>query len=203
MKGCLQAVLLCQLLGYASTELQCSVWSAFNLLLLQPLFLTCLSRTDNIAVCLDGLLHNVTCSVFHCQEHTWGFMVKILWGISSSCAEVAPQAQHDLQPTAAFLPCSLVLGWPLWLCFCWLHKYYFKGFWKGLGFFWCPTLVFPQGICINSMLWPFSTEMAPLAGTNIAWGALALPMWAYVYTDKVPRCKFAGNGMLNSKSIVS
>lgn len=201
MKKCLQAVLLCQLLGYPSTELQCLAWSAFSLLLLQPLFLTCLSRTDNNTICLDGLLHNVACLVFHCQEHTGGFMVKILWGVSS-CAEVAPQAQHGPQPTAAFPQCSLVLGWQLWLCFCWLHKYYFKGFWKGLGVFWCPTLVFPQSICISSMLWPPNSEMAPLAGTSIAWGALAMPVWAYACTDEVPRCKFAGNGMLNSKSIV-
>lgn len=48
-----QAVLLCQLLGYPSTELRCLVQSVFSFLLLQLLFLAHLSKTGNIAVFLN------------------------------------------------------------------------------------------------------------------------------------------------------
>lgn len=113
--------------------------SVLGLICLQPLAssasLSHLSQQDRQHRCLSGWPPTMSLSVLHCQEHPQGFMVKNLRGVSSSCAEVAPQAQRDPQPTAAFLQCSLVLGWQLWLCFCWLHKYYFKRFWKGLGFF--------------------------------------------------------------------
>lgn len=137
MKKYLQAVLLCQLLGYPSTELWCLVWSAFSLLLLQPLFLACLSRTDNITVFLDGLLrwHLFSLSLpgtymrFFAEKPLRGFLLLRRGG------PIGRAAQRDPQPAAAFPQCSPVLGWQLWLCFRLLHKYYFKGFWKGLGFF--------------------------------------------------------------------